>query len=210
MRIKNIFVLLVFVIPTLLSGSETTYKKTLHWNEASQILISPTDIIKIIDFEGSRNEIDTDFLPQFFASFPLTNSLTQFEIEILHPIYAPLDIEETLIVENSSHISEELKIFSQLSIDRKKPFAQVSFIPIRKNEITGMFEKLIQFSILVKEYPGNSASVNNNASGGKENSVLSTGNWYKVSVTESGIHKITQAELASMGIDVASIDPKHI
>ena len=210
MRIKNIFVLLVFVIPTLLSGSETTYKKTLHWNEASQILISPTDIIKIIDFEGSRNEIDNDFLPQFFVSFPLTNSLSQFEIEILHPIYAPLDIEETLIVENSSHISEELKIFSQLSIDRKKPFAQVSFIPIRKNEITGMFEKLIQFSILVKEYPGNSASVNNNASGGKENSVLSTGNWYKVSVTESGIHKITQAELASMGIDVASIDPKHI
>ncbi len=210
MRIKNIFVLLVFVIPTLLSGSETTYKKTLQWNEVSQILISSTDIINIIDFEGSRNEFENEFLPQFNETFPLNDVSSTFEIEILHTIYSPFTEEETQIIENSSLISQELNIYSRLSLDRKKPFAQVSFIPIRKNELTGMFEKLIQFSVIVKEYPTNPTSLNKSPTGGKENSVLSTGNWYKVSVTETGIHKISQQELASMGIDVASTDPRHI
>ncbi len=210
MHIKNIIVLLVFFLPSLLSGSEAAYKKTLNWNEVSQMLISPTEIIKIIDFEGSRNEIESDFLPQFYGNFPLNNASSQFEIELLHTIYSPLNIEETMIVENSNLINTEIKVYSQLSIDRKKPFVQVSFIPIRKNETTGMLEKLLQFSIIVKEYPGNAMSLNANLSAGKENSVLATGKWYKVSVTETGIHKISQQELANMGIDVANIDPRNI
>lgn len=43
-----------------------------------------------------------------------------------------------------------------------------------------------------------------------ENSVLATGKWYKIGVTRQGIHKIDAAFLASMGIDIASINPQHI
>lgn len=210
MHIKNLFYLLTIIIPTLLLGSETTYKKTLNWNEVSQMLISSTDFINIIEFEGSRNEIENEFLPQFIGTFPLESNSSTFEIDILHPIYSPLTDTENQIIANSFLIHQELNINSQLTIDRKKPFVQVSFIPIRKNEVTGMYEKLIQFSIIIKEYLGSPSYLNNYSSGGKENSVLSTGNWYKVSVTETGIHKITQEELASMGIDVANINPKHI
>ena len=41
------------------------------------------------------------------------------------------------------------------------------------------------------------------------NSVLSTGSWYKLGVIEDGIYKITYNDLVSMGIPVASIDPRH-
>ena len=210
MNIKNLFVLLVFITPTLLSGNETTYKKTLNWKEISQIFISSTDVINIIEFEGSRNELENEFLPQFNGTFPLKSALSPFDIEILHPIYSPLNNDETKIIENSSLIYHELNIYSQLSIDRKKPFAHVSFIPIRINDITGTYEKLIQFSVIVKEYPANPKSLNNGLSGGKDNSVLSSGSWHKISVTETGIYKISQQELANMGVDVASIDPRHI
>ena len=43
-----------------------------------------------------------------------------------------------------------------------------------------------------------------------QNSVLSTGTFYKLKISESGIHKITFAQLQEMGIDVAQIDPSKI
>ncbi len=42
------------------------------------------------------------------------------------------------------------------------------------------------------------------------NSVLSTGNWYKIAVNETGIYKLTYTDLVNIGIDVNSINPKNI
>jgi hypothetical protein len=44
----------------------------------------------------------------------------------------------------------------------------------------------------------------------KSKSVLATGNWYKMSITQSGIYKIDYALLKSMGINPAITDPKNI
>ena len=42
------------------------------------------------------------------------------------------------------------------------------------------------------------------------NSVLASGKWYKVGITESGIHRLTYTDLTSLGMDVDHIDPRHI
>jgi hypothetical protein len=41
-------------------------------------------------------------------------------------------------------------------------------------------------------------------------SVLKTGNWYKLSIIESGIYKIDYEALVKMGVEPASIDPRKI
>lgn len=42
------------------------------------------------------------------------------------------------------------------------------------------------------------------------NSVLRNGTWYKIGVTQKGIHKIDAAFLASLGIDIASLNANNI
>jgi hypothetical protein len=44
----------------------------------------------------------------------------------------------------------------------------------------------------------------------QQNSVLSSGNWYKISVEKTGIHKISYSDLANYGIAVDEIDPQSI
>ncbi len=44
----------------------------------------------------------------------------------------------------------------------------------------------------------------------QNNSVLSTGDWYKLAVAQNGIFKIDRDFLASIGIDVSSIDPRNL
>lgn len=43
-----------------------------------------------------------------------------------------------------------------------------------------------------------------------ENSVLSSGVWYKMAISSTGIYKLTYADLATMGVDVANINPRNI
>ena len=42
------------------------------------------------------------------------------------------------------------------------------------------------------------------------NSVLSTGKWYKVGLSESGIYRLTYSDLSSLGMDVNHLDPRHL
>lgn len=43
-----------------------------------------------------------------------------------------------------------------------------------------------------------------------QNSVLSTGNWYKIAVSQTGLHKITAQNLRNWGIDLSQVNPKNI
>ena len=47
-------------------------------------------------------------------------------------------------------------------------------------------------------------------SGNASNSVLSTGTWYKLSASETGIYVITYNDLLAYGIPVSTIDPRNI
>jgi hypothetical protein len=44
----------------------------------------------------------------------------------------------------------------------------------------------------------------------KSTSVLSTGTWYKISITETGIHRITYEDLLRMGFDLSRLKPEMI
>lgn len=41
-------------------------------------------------------------------------------------------------------------------------------------------------------------------------SVLATGRWFKISVTQTGIYQVTYQDLLALGMDVSQIDPEHI
>ena len=43
-----------------------------------------------------------------------------------------------------------------------------------------------------------------------QNSVLSSGTWYKIRVYQTGLHKITYSDLESYGFDLPQVNPKHI
>ncbi len=77
------------------------------------------------------------------------------------------------------------------------------------NPYNNQFELLISFDIVIsttetgaaaREAEGDYATV----------SVLASGEWYKISVTQTGIHRITYSDLQNMGIDPSSIDPRNI
>ena len=43
-----------------------------------------------------------------------------------------------------------------------------------------------------------------------DNSVLSSGNWYKISLNTDGIYKLSYQDLETLGIDVSTLKPENL
>ena len=208
MGTKYFFIYVLMLIPGFIFSNVQRYERNISWNGIQEIKISDNESIPLLRFDGSINEPGNNFFPVYFERIPIDYIASDLKIELYNKIFEPVPDEEIFAIDGVEIITQEIAITSYISFERKKPFATLSFIPIRKNEITGLYERLISFEIEISfsqegQSPYKSSSY-------KENSVLASGNWYKVSVTNTGIHKISYQELSDMGIDVNNINPKNI
>ena len=169
-----------------------TALKTLHINGGKDV-IQPT-------FTNAAHLREVGLLPVYNEMLPL-NVAGNVNVQIINPVYSA-----ATGVDNASlkYIQTTLNPKGQLSYLKKRPGAEVSLLPFRKNPSTGAVEKLETFTIRVSTTPINQLkSLNSYAA----NSVLATGTWYKVSVSGDNIYKIDYNFLKkTLGIDPSTIN----
>lgn len=122
--------------------------------------------------------------------------------------FEPLTFEELNAIGDSQLLTDidvQVKNFTE----RKRTGVTVSFVPLRKNPLTGRAEKLVEFRLVTREVPSgvSKAAAANNFSA---TSQLASGEWFKVAVSQDGIYRITYEELEQMGMNVAGIDPRRL
>lgn len=122
--------------------------------------------------------------------------------------FEPLTPEEREVLGNTE-LPSAVKPHVDIYTERKRDFARVSFTPLRRNPTTGMAEKLMEFELVTVEVPSGKpkAAAAKSFTG---TSVLAGGNWFKVAVTEDGMHRVTYEQLQSMGMDVDNINPRNL
>ena len=97
-----------------------------------------------------------------------------------------------------------------LGMERKQPFAVVRIPVYGAKNADGSVKMLSSFTLNVEEgvEPHKSDKL------GKPNdvttSVLSSGTWYKIGITQTGFQKLDYATLASMGVDPSKVNPAKI
>lgn len=194
--------------PLLLWADSSTYKEQITWTGTEQVRIDENVTIFRGVFSGACYFPEKGGLPCFVKSYPLPAGTTEISVNIINPVYdiAPDDFEK---ISGISAVTDETAVNATIGYERKKPFADCSIVPIRKNPYNGNYEILRAFGIeiLTVEKGTGSRSGNGNYA---QHSVLANGTWHKIAVTETGIYRISYAELQSFGLDPASIDPRRI
>ena len=77
------------------------------------------------------------------------------------------------------------------SYKNKVPYANITFLPFRKNPESNINEMVVSFIVEIEIQSKNiSRSSGSTRANWVSNSVLSQGEWYKISVSESGVYKI--------------------
>ncbi|MFA9370482.1 MAG: type IX secretion system sortase PorU [Labilibaculum antarcticum] len=190
---------LVILLLSLISVSlfsQTTTPVNLDWTE--NLIVYPNgEKINTLTFTGASLDEYNSWLPEY-SYLQLTGSTNQiFTVELFDTEFELLSSTERQVLRNKT-ISNSINPSVQSVTIRKQNYLQVKFIPIRKNSLTGQYEKLIRFSLKFQR-KSQAKSVKQSKSY-LNSSVLQSGKWVKIAVDTSAVHKITYSQLIDMGI----------
>ncbi|MBN2174309.1 MAG: type IX secretion system sortase PorU [Bacteroidales bacterium] len=208
-KLKSAAILLtVILVPLFVFSESQSYKRKLNWKGIREITPDGLEKIKVLMFTDCMNNANQDFLPVYFERIPLPGDYSEFHAELKDLIFETIEAPGIENIQGLDRIGNEIDMENYISYQQKKPYATISFVPVRKNEITGLYERLVSFLIEIQVSGNNKSTLSDGSY--IDHSVLAGGNWYKISVNNTGIHKITYQQLADMGIGVGSIDPRNI
>lgn len=207
--IKYIHFFIFFLVCAFtVSSQDTEIEQNIHWHPLAIEIYDNGNIHEYLYFDGAYTDIQSG-LPLFTHSFPVSSVNSDINTEFIEAIYEPFGSKEQKYLADIGFSKIEIEVKTAISVSKKIPSGVISFIPIRLNAELGIYEKLVSFSLNfdTQQIPGKSISTSRDYA---ENSVLNTGEWYKVKIQQSGIYKITYADLESYGINPAGIDPRFI
>ncbi|HOS47750.1 MAG TPA: type IX secretion system sortase PorU [Bacteroidia bacterium] len=147
------------------------------------------------------------------ASYPTDfNGLPEYSILIEGHKSAALSDQKYLACtseENNILNSADLSSFPQeinavAGISRKEKYTTIHIFPFRRS-INGQFEKLTEFSLDLRDIPNAFSSAKTNAHVYAANSVLSTGKWMKIAVTDDGVYKVDYDFLTRNGFSSSEL-----
>ncbi len=182
-----------------------TSSEEIHWKGLQHIVVTDSYSFDRLQFENAGYEGENP-VPLFIKHFAVHSSSVVLLAKLSSVVTIPLTAEELAVI-SQNIIDTSFHVSVSMQVSRQKANAMVKVVPVRLNPVTLELEKLTAFNINLKVtdiLPSKKEALEHTS-----NSVLSSGNWIKVSITESGVYKITYAELSEMGFDV-SANPKNI
>lgn len=119
--------------------------------------------------------------------------------------YAPLSVAEQAAL---SFSAESLtagmpEVRTQSYNFRGEVYTRFEFIPLRKTA-QGLIEKMVSYSLAI-QYNHASGLKGGDVYDNASTSVLAVGDWYRISVSSTGVYKLSYSDLAAMGIPVAGL-----
>jgi len=168
----------------------------LKWHPPFTEKISDEIIRRYIYFDDAKQMEEEKIMPLFWCKIPVSSENFEQNIVISNALWEVLSSEELELLDRKQ-IDDTLKINSYIEQTRKVPFVKVEFFPFRKKG--NRYEKLVSFRmdcILTSISPKRTQKSGTYA----ENSILRSGNFYKMAITHTGIHRITYADLTALGI----------
>jgi hypothetical protein len=210
---KNLHII-IFLFSLALIHSEGfandfAIRKQLKWKGLVTENYDEQGILQYLYFDGAGIDPQTS-LPLFIENFDLDQTNVKIKARFSLIVTENFSVEENAFLESLDFQQNEPEIHTQILTERKKNFGNVQFVPIIKDDKTGKYLKIVQFDVVVETEEIPQTESGSGEDKFAENSVLKTGNWFKLKIDNTGLYKITYSDLQDYGIDPSSIDPKNI
>lgn len=170
----------------------------------SLFLLAPLAVnAQFINVDWERVKGDS-VLPQCAAVYPLAEGYEgwKYTAHLEYPELQEMTPDEVALYRLSEYrdvLQAEPVVEVNVTFAAKKPLLDVAFLPVAFS--SGKYYRVNSYKIVVDSAavaaPARAAALP--AARYAENSVLASGRWVKVRVSERGIHQITTAQLSEMG-----------
>ena len=201
---RLVFISILVLVNQLGYHANAQQSITLKWHGYETVLPADNLPDKVPAFEGATVD-PTERLPYYRLRLP--NHIDRFNLT--ETVYQPFSAEDQkLFGKYKFTATPEVHIVN--SSENKALIAVVTVLPVRRNPQSQQLEKLISFSYTYTAATPKTVNAPTRSGNYVINSVLSTGTWYKLGITTSGVYKIDKSLLQALGVNSQSIDPRTI
>ena len=207
--ILRLFTYIFFSLFLNFGFSQKTETKdfNLIWNDHSTLIFNSKHQITVPLIEN--NFVDSDNLPVFSTSFNVQKNAILHNYNIINVKYQNIPSNSAINIQKNK-IPTQLKSNFNIGISRDKAKAILKITPLIYDG--SQIKKVVSFTL---EYQLTNQQNNLNKNSAPppvytENSVLSSGTWFKFAVDTTGIFKIDKQFIEKLGINTNNLNPKNI
>ena len=202
---KRIITVCLLFLNTLIAIAQEQKNVSLNWTAKKELSYGRYSYT-LPQFNAENLEFDVySKTISYSLTITLNSLVNENAIQITNLVFEPIlesQLGDIAIKNLPAVFKSRFKSYNA----RNKYYGKITLSPIVKEG--NSYKKLISFSYSVKQNASNKQVAPNTISA-IQNSVLSTGNWYRFYVEKSGVYKITKSFLQSLGLDT-SVDPRKI
>ncbi len=197
-----LFSFLILKATDAIAQSETTFSVDFKWKGIEKHRIG-NEIKSFVSFEGATysGEFD-DSKPIYSQMIPVWDDNIEANFEVTVTASEPVPYDEIPLIQDVN-VDAPYYTYSVLnSRDNSNVYFSLSPFFLNDGSLMRVLSCDVTYSLKQMKRGEKRDYV--------ENSVLDSGRWYMMSITSTGMYKITYSELAEMGVPVTSINPKDI
>ena len=203
--IRTFLLSFALLLSASMSATEPfTILVTPEWEDIPHTYeIFPGKTVEILHFEGADFAPKHPTLPSFVHKFPLTSDGT-LQVTLQNAQYERVDKKAHT---DDIFIKENIRIHTSVDMARGQAIGTIEFVPLRR---AGMgFERLVSGELRVNHLPV--STLKNGAPDNTTVSKLSSGELYKIAVSEAGVYKIDANFLTDeLSLNLSDINPARI
>lgn len=196
----------IFILLHLVAISQIVIPVRLGYSE---IITQKTRLSELnyITFNGAQNLFEFGALPLYYCEVDLPGEYFGCEIEVEEISSDTLTSIHSNILSDNDLIGFHFKHVIKYSETK----ARIFVLPFRWNGSQSEIIRLKEFNLLVDYVPvetqEKSTVINSNYA---SESVLNSGSWVKMGILETGVHKLTYADIEDMGFNPSQLDVNKI
>ncbi len=180
----------------------------LGFSKDIQIVWNKADESGFFSFNNMNHIDEFGELPIYGYTEIMEGEISSYDVAFEVKETAPLSNAEKALL-TGIKIPQQFEVVKTIACSGKKGVAAVYITTIRER-VDGQLEKLIRFdltlnNVILKEK--NYAKKSSYKS--SPSSILATGNWYKISVSSTGIYKIDKQFFKDHSIDISGVNPQN-
>ena len=205
---KTVLFVLLFITYLCTNAQNKTLSRVINWESPKSIShyydIKQKNInhTSYLSFENACYNNQQNMLPYYYELIKAENK--NVNLSIVNVSYKTLSNIELKSLKNKNVLRNEIEFSYTISYKRKQAYIQLNLLPLRKNQTTGQIEKIVSFDIQLSNNNNNinlNKQTSNTSSLHKfsSESVLKTGKWVKLKVSNEGVYKLTYTEIQDLG-----------
>ncbi|MDY0076932.1 MAG: type IX secretion system sortase PorU [Bacteroidales bacterium] len=180
----------------------------LQWNQPDTLVMPGYNPLVRLHFEEASYGNMLSVLPVFATTQPIFDANVEVKLSLEEIITEDIPANQLPHLQGLK-LNHDFQLQHAVLVSRGTPYLRISVTPIRVKDET--YERLVTANLKL-EINYKTEAENNLKSGNSfaNESVLASGNWYKLRIPETGIYRLSAADLQAMGIATSSLNPRNI